>query len=289
MNFRQVFSICLLAFGGLVACVAADEPLSMKIEMRHGPNGPKRTAVVDPGERVCLSLSLSGLKQDEEGKFKLRIKGELRNELGELLVDMGKSDAEFPSFVSKTRMTMTSELSIPREQTKGKVKATFVFTDRVSGNKIEQEFPMEVREPTGAYPLVVGYWLAGEGTAVPASGKFTTGDKVFVKFWITGIKSAKDVHCKLEFFRKGESTAISMQEVATEVAANYRALDAMQGVFMFAATDSLDGFVRLTVTDDAGNHNCVEMPLVVTESLDSDAATYVAEAPKKSAAEPKKK
>jgi len=100
MNFRQVFWIFPLALGGLVGYAAADEPLSMKIEMRSWdtrPNGPRSMSWRSTLFRGPPSLG--GRKS--QIRLQTSIQGELRSQGNELLADIGDKGIRIPASPGK--------------------------------------------------------------------------------------------------------------------------------------------------------------------------------------------
>jgi hypothetical protein len=287
MKRCQLFVYLLLAMMGLLSqpiALVADEPLKMKIELLHGQNGPKRSPIVYPGERLQFSIALSGLRLSEEKKVKARGNGSLRTETDELISEVGEMVLDGQLLIGSGRLVCLAGVNLPKEQEPGPINFVFTVRDENSGQDVKQEFPIKVRQtPEGVYPLMAGYWIGGKygGTpeGVPASGKFTPGDNVLLGFVANGLGKTKRLDSVIEMFKKGEKKPVNRIPFSTEVPLAYRSHDAVPMHFPLAASEPFDGYVRVTLTDDAGHSNSVELPFQVTEALSSEESTEVAERP----------
>lgn len=285
MSFQNLVSVAvlsLISFVSQTAYVEADDSLTLKVELKHGTDGPIRQPIVSAGERLNFCLNISGLSRNKNNKFDIRVKSELRDEAGELLSELPESDtgARYVSHFSTNKYCIGLSYPVPREQPKGHVTAVFIVKDLVAESEIRKEFKIEVKRPTGAYPVALEYLRVDpQGYSTSGSGRFMVGESIRVQFWLTGFADSKQIKCKLEYIRKNTTEPIASDKFASEVPANYRKVDGVPGQFSFLATEPFEGKIRLTVTDDAGNSNSMEMPLEVTEPLRLGEATLIAEKP----------
>lgn len=290
MNCRRLFQlalltqICMFAFTHVAK---ADEPLSMKIELRHGINGPRKSATAAPGEVVFYAVTVTGLTADDSGKLKFNVSGEVRSEDGELLHAFPDVDYDRKSVLGSPRQMFRAGYMIPEDYPAKTIKQIFVLRDLNSRKEFKQDLSIEVKQPTAPFPFQVGYWLNDERN-IEHSGKYTTGDFALVKFVIGEVKAAKSINCNVEFFRKGESKAADQKQFKAEVSKANRSANRLPMYFEFSACEPFDGFIRLTTTDDAMKSNSVEIPIVITEALGSEGTSFLAERPLAGSASTKK-
>lgn len=294
MKFQRLLSNLIMSLVALALFATdgqAEDSLAVKVLLKHGANGPIRPAVVSAGERLNFCLNISGLSRNKSGKFNVSVRSELRDSAGELLSELPESDTgviNIPQF-SKSKYCIGLHYSVPREQPKGHVTAVFIVKDLVAESEVRKEFIIEVKRPTGAYPVALEYLrVESLGYSTSGSGRFIIGESVKVQFWLTGFADSKKIKCRLEYIRKNATEPIARDEFESEVPANYRKVDGVPGQFSFLAMEPFEGKIRLTVTDDAGNSNVAEMPLEVTGPLESHEATLLAEKPAKADEMPKK-
>jgi hypothetical protein len=282
MNFHRLFQfvvfaqICMFAFAYVAK---ADEPLSMKVEMRYGPNGPKKPAIASPGEDIDFSVSLKGLKPNEDGELTFEMWAELRSEDNELLKSIPKGGATTKSVLGSNRLSINGGVSIPEDYTAKTIKNILFIRDPNSGNEIREELIIEVRRPTSSFPLNVGYRLGNQKGNTISSGRYTTGDTVLLRFDVGEIKETKNVRIKLELFRRGEAMAVHKKEISEEIPKSRKIENKVPMFFDFRANEPFEGMVRITVLDEAGQSNSVELPLVITEALGSRETNFLAERP----------
>ncbi len=292
MNFRRLLhlmlltQICMFAFAFVVA---ADEPLSMKIELRHGPYGPKKAAVAAPGANLCFVIDIRGLKTSEKGEVELHTQTELRNENNDLINILGNQDLGLKRYLGKGRYWFTIPTSIPADHEGGKLKFVISMRDKIADKQIKSEFPVTIQKPKGAYIADVDFARGIGGTpAVRASGRYDIGEGVFVRFHLLGFETTKKVNCVLTLHPKGKSETALELKMPVEVPEGLPVENGYWSGFHFSALEEFTGFVRLTITDDAGHSNSVDMPLQVNPALGSDETNFLAERPASEPAPTKK-
>jgi hypothetical protein len=278
----------LICSMGFAIGATADEPLSMKVEMRHGSSGPIRKPAVFAGERLNFCLNLNGLSCNKKNEFEFSVKSDMRDEAGDLQFELPLKEFEYPPQLGPGRISVPLNYIVSSQQPEGALTATFAVTDLVTGKTAKEKIKIDVKKPTSAYPVMVEYLVTNFQGSFPASGRFTTGESISLQYWLVDIAKAKQIKSKLEVFRNDSNDAVMTQDVSVEISAAYRMQKALQGGFSIAATEPFAGKVRLTVTDEAGNSHSVEMPLEVTGPLELGDATFLAENPSKSGEKPKK-
>jgi hypothetical protein len=280
VNFRRLFQltlitqICMLAFAFVVA---ADEPLSMKIEMRHGPNGPKKAAIGVPGENLCFSVDIRGLKTSEHGEVEIQTQVEVRNGNNDLIKLLGNHEFELKRYLGKGRYWLPVTTSIPTDHEGGKVKLVVALRDRITDKQIKSEFPITIQKREGAYIANINFARGHIDTS--ASGRFEVGEVVIVRFHLLGLESTKNVNCALTIHPQGKGAPALELKMPIEVPQVIGIENGYVHGFQFAALEEFSGLVRLTVTDDAGHSNSVDMPLQVNPALCLDQTTFLAERP----------
>lgn len=262
--------LAMMAILSQPIALVADEPLSMKIELRYGPKGPVRTTnIVSPGDVLCFAAHIQGLKADDQGVYKIKYQAELRKDNNEVLSIVAKRELEFEHAFAKGRVTIPCDASIQKDYFVGS-KLRFVITvkDQLGGTEIKEEFPFEIRETTGAYLIHVAF---AQGNAdQPSSGRFTVGEKVNVGFRVMGLEETKQVQCKLMIIPKGDVSPTKELEFSKATPDVPNLDKGRPHFFFFDAVAPFEGIVRLSVTDDAGNLDTVELPFIVSDALGAE-------------------
>lgn len=283
MKFHRLFQVALAAKICVLALVlpaSADEPLSMKIELRHGPFGPAKAAVAVPGANLYLGVDIHGLMTTDKGEVELRTQMELRNENNDLIKILGNQDLELKRYLGKGKYRFTFPASIPADHDEGKLKIVISMRDKIADKEIKSEFPVTIQKPKGVYVAHVDFARGmGNTPVLPGSGRFDIGENVFIRFNLLGFEGTKKAKCVLTLHPKGKSDCPLELTIPVEVPDGLPTQNGYWSGFHFPALEEFTGMVRLTITDDAGHSNSVEMPLQVNLPLGADEPSFLAERP----------
>jgi hypothetical protein len=253
----------------------AQERLSMGVEWRHGKFGPKRTFTkAAPGETVRLFADVTGLVASKDGQQRVKFQAHLRNDENDLLQILMNDEVELKNVLGTGRIPFSESISIPLNYTGKTVRIVHSVRDLNSDREITHEYPIEIYQPIGAYPVNACYTHGFDGPS--GSGRFTVGERVYVQFDLLGIEETKQAHCKLTTIASGAAIPELTLPVTVEVPEVRNIKDGLTIDFDFLAAKPFSGCVRLSVVDDAGNDNSIELPLVVTEALEKDQSVEAA-------------
>jgi hypothetical protein len=279
--------LAMLAALSQPIALIADEPLSVKIELRSGINGPKRSAVAVPGEYIFMTVRLSGDSLAAANELTLEVRGEIRSETGELLKATEKRQWSQEKVIGTRQVAFNGGLPVPPEYDGKAIKHLLFIRDVKTGVEVKDELLLTIHSPKTLHVFNPGYYLPNHRD-VPASGRFAIGDKVRLGFNVGQIKDSKFVECKLEFIPTDKSKQLGELSESFEIPKSKRDDNRLALRFDFPADEPFEGKVRLTVVDDLKNSHSVELPLSITDALSAEESAYVAERAKDEAKPTKK-
>lgn len=275
--------------GCFFAQANADDRLSLKVEMRHGPSGPKHAATAVPGEYVYAHVSLRGKAIEAAEELQFEIQAEVRSESGELITTLiPKSKRNVVKTPGSVQFSSFGGFYVPKDVEGESIKHVLTIRELSSGIELVDELSVKIHRPKGPCPFNVVYFALEPTGAYDASGRFTVGQQVRLNFFVRPPSQSRILQCKLEHIPKNEVNAVRKMDWEFEIAKDDRSKDKIPVKCDFAADEVFEGKIRLTVTDEAKNSHSVELPLVVNEALELDKDAFLAEKPTKSGEETKK-
>nr|HEV3144293.1 hypothetical protein [Gemmataceae bacterium] len=176
-----------LAVSLVAVCLSLPAFADLKIQdvkATYGPNGPARDSLTTfAGDTMFFSYTVTGIKADDNGGIKVRIRNQLKNSDGKVLLSEQQPAQGFLA-LGGSEMAGYASVTFGLDYPPGEYTVAVTVTDEVANQTMSFERKVELQKPDFAM-INVRFFLDAD-SKVAAAGTLARTERLYIRFSAIG-------------------------------------------------------------------------------------------------------